>query len=62
MITQLALVPEHEPAALPTELTILTDRELNVFLLIAAGLSNPQIAARLLISGNTVKTHVSHVF
>ncbi len=62
MITRLALVPEHEPAALPTELTTLTDRELDVFLLIAAGLSNPQIAARLLISENTVKTHVAHVF
>jgi DNA-binding NarL/FixJ family response regulator len=40
----------------------LTDRELDIFRLIADGLSNPEIAERLFISETTVKTHVSHVF
>ena len=30
--------------------------------LVAEGLTNPQIAARLLMSRGTVKTHLSHIF
>jgi NarL family two-component system response regulator LiaR len=36
----------------------LTKRELTVLTLIGAGLSNEQIADRLVLSGNTVKTHI----
>ena len=36
----------------------LTNRELTVIALIGAGLSNKQIAERLFVSGNTVKTYV----
>ncbi len=36
----------------------LTNRELTVIALIGSGLSNKQIAARLFISGNTVKTYI----
>lgn len=50
------------PAARPVDVASLTDRELDVFLLIAAGRANPEIAAQLCISENTVKTHISHVF
>lgn len=40
----------------------LTPTELKVVDLVAAGLSNPQIAGRLFISPRTVSTHLSHVF
>jgi DNA-binding NarL/FixJ family response regulator len=40
----------------------LSGRELEVLRLVASGLSNPQIAARLFIGEATVKTHLLHVF
>jgi NarL family two-component system response regulator LiaR len=39
----------------------LTDREREVLALLAAGLSNPDIARRLTIELSTVKTHVSNI-
>jgi DNA-binding NarL/FixJ family response regulator len=45
----------------PEDLDALTRRELEILSLVAAGLSNHEIAHRLVLSNETVKTHVSHV-
>ena len=48
-----------KPASLAPSLDVLTEREREVVTHVAAGLSNDEIAARLVISPTTAKTHVS---
>ena len=48
-------------AAQPPSLDELTERELEILRLLAGGLSNAEIAERLVVSETTVKTHVSSV-
>ncbi len=46
----------------PTPPDDLTTREIEVLKLIAAGLSNTEIAAALVVSAATIKTHINHIF
>jgi DNA-binding NarL/FixJ family response regulator len=60
VIEEFARRPGRRPE-LAARLDDLTDREREVFALIARGLSNAEIAAELVVSEGTVKTHVAHV-
>lgn len=50
-----------EPGAEPGSYTTLSEREREVLLLLAQGLSNQQIAERLSITQSTLQTHRAHV-
>jgi DNA-binding NarL/FixJ family response regulator len=58
VIKQFTRIPHPAP---PRELDDLTERELEVFRLIARGFSNAEIGRELYISDTTVKTHITHI-
>jgi DNA-binding NarL/FixJ family response regulator len=59
--TRLRPSPEIAGAAPADVLSRLTPRETEVLRLVAEGLSNPEVARRLVVTEETVKTHVSRV-
>jgi len=60
MVQERLVAAVAEPAAPPLP-DDLTPREVEVLKLIASGLSNAEIAASLVVSSATVKTHVNHI-
>jgi DNA-binding NarL/FixJ family response regulator len=59
LIAEFAARPD--PRQIPAELSGLTDREHEILRLVAAGLSNAEIAQAVVISPLTAKTHVSRI-
>jgi DNA-binding NarL/FixJ family response regulator len=57
-----APAPAAEPASQAPLPDGLTQREAEILTLIAQGLTNPEICARLFLSNHTVKTHISRIF
>jgi len=60
LIAEFARRPEPSPVT-PAALAGLTDREREVLALVARGLTNAEIADRLVVSAATTKTHVSRI-
>jgi DNA-binding NarL/FixJ family response regulator len=60
MIAEFVARPEHRRPS-PNALRELTEREREVLALVAGGLSNDEIAAHLVISPATARTHVSRI-
>jgi DNA-binding NarL/FixJ family response regulator len=58
VIKQFTRIPHPSP---PRELDDLSDRELDVYRLVARGFSNAEIGRELYISDTTVKTHITHI-
>ena len=59
LIARFLTQPEPSSSVAPSQLAGLTDREREVLTLVAAGLSNDDIAEKLYVSPLTAKTHVN---
>ena len=59
LIEQVIKSQQHAPV--PRAIEELTPRELEIFKLVAGGLSNAEIADQLVLSAATVKTHVTRI-
>jgi NarL family two-component system response regulator LiaR len=51
----------NQPPKLPPTKDPLTEREVEILQLVAKGLTNDEIAEKLVVSEKTVRTHVSHI-
>jgi predicted ATPase/DNA-binding CsgD family transcriptional regulator len=51
----------HDPTDLPKTLAALTSRERDIAAMVADGLTNRQIAERLVVSHRTVEGHIGHI-
>jgi DNA-binding NarL/FixJ family response regulator len=61
LISEFARIRPPAATTPPGAFGTLTPRETEVLRLVAAGLSNPEIAGRLVVTEETVKTHVSRL-
>ncbi|GGT28410.1 MULTISPECIES: response regulator [Streptomyces] len=61
LITEFSKLSETPRPAAMTQVADLTERETEVLVLIAQGLSNAEIASHLVVAESTIKTHVSRV-
>jgi DNA-binding NarL/FixJ family response regulator len=59
LVARFLSFPEHTDLPQPEQLAALTNREREIVALVAAGLSNDEIAAHLVVSPATAKTHVN---
>jgi DNA-binding NarL/FixJ family response regulator len=59
LIARCLAQPDRVPSPAPGRLATLTEREREVLVLVASGLSNEDIAGRLVVSPHTAKTHVN---
>ncbi len=62
LIAQFARAARPASSGTPPALAELSERELDVLRLVARGLSNTEIADELILSENTIKTHVGRIF
>lgn len=60
LLLEFAKLPARK-TALPSAMKQLTEREVEVLMAVAQGLSNAEIADQLFIGETTVKTHVTHI-
>ena len=56
------ILPGGEDERTPPSLAALTEREREILTLLAGGLSNAELGARLYLSEPTIKTHLSSIF
>ena len=61
LLAAMAAPAKPEAAAAPAP-DGLTQREVEILRLIARGMTNPEIAAKLFLSNHTIKTHINRIF